>query len=53
MQWYGFLSLPIGLAAAFAAGQGTVVGPNQKYWLIGAWLVGLPTSALLMILGAR
>lgn len=47
------LEIIILLVGVFAAAQGTVPGPNQKYWLAGAWLVAIPLVIILGIRGIR
>lgn len=39
----------VAILAATAAGQGTVIGPKQKYWLLTAWLIGVPLSSAMIL----
>ena len=45
------LGIVLAIAGAFAAGQGTVVTKNQKWWLVAAWLILIPTAAALILSG--
>ena len=45
------IGITLGAIGAFAGAQSTVVGPHQRYWLIAAWLVVVPISAVFIVLG--
>lgn len=43
------IGIIIGCVSAFAAGQGIVPSKSQKFWLIGAWLIGMPMTTALFV----